>query len=524
MNNDISYKIFNLQKYLFEIRLWNPDGDEVFLNPEAVVQLVIEDDLHFWPVRGFLIYENPFEIFERKFTDEDISNLVDKQATKKRYNFRNDGKDYLDITIRPDIDGDSEIPLKNIPPEMWEIKHNCVVYDKEDLEVKDVTQKLKKLYFWDISYQKMLDKRIQWSTATSYENPTKKQNPTTYDPSLANDDERKMFTGDAVKDILITSGFLVDYNIFDSGSTKILYTAFQDKNVWENIEYILKNHISKKTGGVKHTPEDAIDICIFSKERYSGKFQLEPVYQIFSKAGCDPSFPLEYQIEHLFFDETAGLDRPSVYKAPILEEFDSEIDVKLTKIKKYQYVDMSGGDNTKTIVTTPVHSYDFKTKTFSINMSDSNVNNLEDKIKSVYIDRKVLSKNGPHPLLTLNSDKTKNRIIEPVYSIRSDKAAITKKGLGRMLYSSLFLNNCLVFDVDGATIRKSGKFVGIDRMSFSDNLFDYKLCGQWFITKVKHVFFHNMYINEVTSIKLHSYDNLNITKYTDVEAEPSYTG
>jgi hypothetical protein len=275
--------------------------------------------------------------------------------------------------------------------------------------------------------------------------------------------------------------------------------------------------MSKKTAGSKNTPNDtdAIDICIFKKDRYTDKFQLEPIYQIFEKAGNKSNEPKEYQIEHLFFDETVGDIKASANKAPILEKFSTDIDVKTSKITKYQFVDMSGGDNTKNIVTTPVYSYDFKNKTFSINMKESNVNNLEEKLKNVYIHQKMLSVNGLHPLLTLNKNKISNNVINPCYSVRSDKASITKKGLGKLLYYSLFLNNCLVLSVDGSTIRSAGKFIGVDRLSYSEGNFDYKLCGQWFITKVKHVFFHNMYVNEVTGVKLHSYDNLNIKQDVD---------
>jgi hypothetical protein len=518
MNNDSqrTYKLFNLQKYFIEVKLHNPDGDILILNPEAMLQLVIEDDLHFWPTRGFFVYENPYEIIERKMSSNDeIENSQLDASTRaalknlKPYTFRNDGKDYLDITIRPEVEEDTDLPIKKLDPKLWELHFKCVIYDKEDIEVQDITRKLKKFYFWDKDYQKMLDNHIQWSTATSTLNESKRAQGSLYVPSQATDDQRKMYTGDAIKSILLDNNFNIDENNFDRGSSKIFYSTFQDKDIWDNIDYILRHHISAKTTGQE--PIDESDICIFTKNEYEQQFELIPINKLFKKAGNDVNIPLEYQLEHLFFDET-GNPSNSPYKAPFLNTTDTTRDVKTTKIKKYRFVDMSTADNTQLIVTMPVHSYDYKHKTFSISMQNSNVETLDEKIKKIYIENNLLSKNGSHTLLTLNQDKIKNNKISPIFSIRANKPSVTKKGLGSLLYSSLFFNECLAFQVDGSTIRKSARFVGIDRQTNSDNVLDYKLCGQWFVTNVKHNFFHNMYTNEVIAVKMHSYDNLNISK------------
>lgn len=524
-DNDITYKVYNQQKFFVEVKLYNPDGDVFILNPQAILHLVIEDDLHFWPIRGFFIYENPYEIIERKMVSNeaiDAAAVAGMDAARsaqlkafKPYGFRNDGRDYVDITIRPELIGTSNLSIKNLPSHIWEMNYKCVIYDKEDIDTPDISRKLKKFYFWDKSYQEMLDKKIQWSTATSKENITYKQYGVKYNPSLATDNERKMFTGDAIKDILSVNNFKVTTKkeLFDKGSTKIFYTTFHDRNIWENIEYILAYHMSEKT---TVEPISQTDICIFNQDRYTKEFELLPIYKIFEKAGNTAYLPKEFQIEHLFFDNVGDVGDSSTcpYKAPYLDERSTTTDIKISKIKKYRYVDMAGADNTQMIVTTPVHTYDFKNKTFSINISNSNVDTLEEKLKKIYIENKVLTVNGLHPILTLNQGKTSNKTINPIYTTRANQATVSKAGLGRLLYSSLFLNQCLIFEVDGATLRQPGRFVGIDRQTYSDNALDYKLCGQWFITNVKHNFFHNMYLNEVTAVKMHSYDNLNIKKDT----------
>jgi hypothetical protein len=514
-DNQQTYKVYNLQKYFMEVKLYNPDtpaGKEFILNPEAIIQLVIEDELHFWPIRGFFIYENPYEGFERKMasnSDLDKSELDANIRAKLKefqpYVFRNDGKDFLEITIRPVLEDGKDLPIKSLPSDTWEMKYKCVIYDKEDIPVSNITQKMKKYYFWDADYQKMLDNTIQWSTATSTLNPAKLPESQI---SQATDDQRKMPTGLAIQSILEDNGFLVDKNNFNTGSTKIFYTSLEEKNIWDNIEYILDQHFS--TQAATNNPTNINDLCIFDKDRSTNKFELRPVNEIFKKAGNQSSQPGIYQIEHLFFDETGDINANTPYKAPFLDKRDTAIDVKIAKIKEYQFVDMCANDNTTNFVTTPVHSYDFKNKTFAIHVSNSHIDLLAEKMKQIYIDNNLLTVHGSHPLITLNKDKKNNKRINPVYSIRSDLAAINRKGMGRLLESSLFLNQCLVFQVDGATLRRSGRFIGIDRQTFSDNTFDYKLCGQWFVTKVTHNFFQNMYNNEVTAIKMHSYENLNI--------------
>jgi hypothetical protein len=505
-----SYKKYNNIDYYMEIKIYNPDGDEWILNPMAIDYLEIEDDLHFWPIKGYLIYQNPNEIIERVMaSNTEVSNSVSDAnvalsvKNTKPYLFRNDGRDYIDITI---YINDEE---NKLPKEQWVMKYNCVIYDKEDLEASNITAKKKKFYFWDIDYQKMLEQKIQWSTATSNLNPIKNSLKDKYDPAQATDEERKMFTGLAIKSILLDNGFKCS-DLFDSGSTQIFYSTYCDKNIWQNIDYILQQHMSVKSS--TSVPIDDSDICIFNKDRYKNEFELIPLNKFFEKAGNSSDIPKEYQLEHMFLEDTVGDVSTSVYKAPKTQKLDYTKDFHTGVIKSYQFVDMSGDINSSLIVTTPVHTYDFKNKTFSIHIENSNTETLIEKIKKKYIENKVLSK-GLYPLISLNQNKLTNKNIRPVYSIRSDKEAINKKGLGSLLTWSLFLNECLKFEAIGLPIRQAGRFIGIDRMSFSDNKMDYKLLGQWFTTNVKHKFYGNgSYSNEIFAVKLHSYDDLGIKK------------
>jgi hypothetical protein len=509
-DNSKIYKQYNSKHYMVDLKIFNPSGETWYLNIAAIDHLEIEDDLHFWPIRGFFIYQNPHEVIERVMeSNTALTNSVPdaklklNAETNKPYVFRNDGRDYLDITINL-VDPDGKLPKKQ-----WVMTHHCVIYDKEDLTSADVGGKKKKFYFWDADYQKMLDNKIQWSTAKSTLNPTYRKLGDAYDPAQASDDERKMPTGIAIKSILTDHGFPISSN-FDEGSTELFYSTYSDKNIWQNIQYLLQHHMSKKSTTI--APLNERDICIFNKERDTGEFSFIPINEFFKRAGNSPNIPKEYQLEHMYLEELVGEPSTSVLKAPKSQEYQTDKDFHSGLIKAYQFVDMSTDINTSLMVSTPVHSYDFKNKTFSINLADSNPTKIVDKVKTMYIDKNLLVK-GLYPLITINKNKTDNSTIRPVYSPRSDKDAIIRHGVGDMLHWALFLNQCMRFQAVGLPIRQTGRFIGIDRMSFSDNKMDYKLLGQWFTTNVKHIFRGDgSYVNEVYAVKLHSYDDLKIDK------------
>ncbi len=516
-------KIFNNQTYLFDIKITNPDGKEFQLNPEAVLQLVIEDNIHFFPFKGFFIYENSYEMIEKGLGSSQLTELqkstpaTEREKIKKEepYLFRNDGKDYITILIKPTLNSISELIAKGapkeLPPEIWNIKLEAVIYDQEDIEVGNITQKCKKYYFWDKRFQQMLEKNVEWSTATSKYNESYLNLGKKYKPSQASDEQRKMLTGQAIKALLKENGFendiTTDSELFDKGSTKIFFNSPNNYTMVDILKYLLNAHVSEKnTFNTKDT--DEVDICLFNLDRYTQKFELIPLWKYFKNAGSQPNKPGKWQIEYLLFDEMGNTNISSM-KSPHNTNPNYVTDNLVTKIKTYQFVDMSAADNLNNIVTTPVYSYDFKNKKHLINVEKSNISILSDKIKGIYLDNKIYAK-GNYPLLTLNQNKINNTRINPTFSLRNDVESMYKHGIGKLLNSALFLNTCVVLKLDGATFRQSGRFVGIDRLTDSDNNLDYKLCGQWFITTVKHVFFQNMYQTEVTAIKPHSYENLNL--------------
>ena len=75
------------------------------------------------------------------------------------------------------------------------------------------------------------------------------------------------------------------------------------------------------------------------------------------------------------------------------------------------------------------------------------------------------------------------------------------------------------FDVDGATNRRTGRFVMMTAQdSPPDTPFAKVFIGEWFTTKVTHVFAidQNSYFNTVLCTKLHSSSNLDRQEFTDM--------
>ena len=67
----------------------------------------------------------------------------------------------------------------------------------------------------------------------------------------------------------------------------------------------------------------------------------------------------------------------------------------------------------------------------------------------------------------------------------------------------------------GSTHRIAGTFIGIDNLTGSQSKWDDKVCGQWFVVNVKHIFYHNQYVTDLTAVKVNAYSNLNIKEDVD---------
>lgn len=481
------------QAYRMTITFNNSQQPAYELNPNAITQLCIEDDLLSWPLRGYIVVNNSQEGFERSFI-----NLF--------YHIRSDGRDELQIKIEPIVEG------KPLDPKIWTINMTACIYDVEDIPTVNRALKMKKLYFWDKRFQFLQEKNIQWSTATGRRFHSQ---PPPEPIAQASDFERGMTTGEAVASLLAEAGYesYIDQAKWDWGCATINYTAKAEWSIWENIQYLLERHIS----------EQQDDICILIWNRGDEKWNLVPFYTLYEKAG--KGSPGELQREHLFFEDYITGERDekpgnaSPWKAPWAEGPQYETDIKaknFSTILTYRFAQSSGMDNSHAILTRPIYSHWHKQKQFDVEAKENEIKYVrEDHIKPKYVDKLLWATN--YPVVILNKTKTEEKATAPQFSPVStmshddnDRKIRSLEGKGKILYASIFLNQCMTVRLQGSTHRQAGTFVGVDRThEESDNSYDYQLCGQYLATNVRHIFQQQKYVNDVVMVKIHAYDSLN---------------
>lgn len=495
------YKLQGRQTWETEIKLV---GSKKPLEPAAVKEIYIEEDVFNYFTRGYIVVDAWHEGMERE-AQEPVDGV-------EYWHFRNDSRDEFEMKINPKTM--LNVESVDLPPEVWSWEHKYVIYDKEDMG-QGYDEKVKKLYFWDKNYQLMMERKIQWSTTTG----TRFFTPEPKEPvAHATDLERSMPTGEAIASLLWDAGFdeYIDFDNWDIGGANIYYTTKAGETVLDALKYIYSKHVSK----------DFFDNCLLTRNRYTRKYQLIPFYKIFEFAGDDPSKPGPWQREHLFFEETAEgqynisdfvdsyQDETiiSPWKAPLLNGVSYEIDIKSNQwgfIQSYYFTDMAGVDSSIAMVSKPVHTHWNKKNQFIMNFKDHEVEKTREDFIIPYRVDMVL---GRFPLYTLNRTKTDQIAIDHRYSLDStldpEQDVVTRlsKGRNETIFSTLFLNEVMAMQMYGSTHREAGMFIGIDRYGWSDNDFDWKMLGQWYVTSVVHNFKHEKYVNKLTMVKLHAYD------------------
>lgn len=489
---DQNTKILGQQLWKYKVVMLN-HMQRYEVPTRAIKTLTIEDDFLTWPLRGSIVIDNRLEGFERS-SDFD-----------KFYYIRSDARDEISIEMEP------VISKGTLPEKIWKIDMIGVVYDVEDLPHIDMTIKAKRFYFWDKRFQNLLEKNIQWSTATGKRFIS---NACPTPVAHASDSDRAMYTGEAIASILSEVGYedIIDKSKWEWGKGKINFVAKSDWSAWDCINYILQQQISN---------DDKFDICSLYWNRGDKKLNLTPMWKFFEEAGVNE--PKKLQIEHMFFEDpiSDAIELVTPNKAPLSLEKSFEKDIKaddFNKIKNYRFSQTSGLDNAMAFVSRPVYSHWHKNKQFDVDVKENEIKNVKEKyFKKNYVSR-VLSV-GNFPVMTMNKTKTDQKSIKPQFSNistidpKTDRYIRSLEGRGKILYAGLFLNQNLVIRMQGSTHRIAGTFIGIDRAkTSSDNVYDYQLCGQYFVTNVKHIIQQQKYINDITMIKVHSYDKLPVNE------------
>lgn len=501
---------YGLNGQAHEIQIFFTNGDIIYpVAPTAIVDLSIENTIADWFTQGTLTLYNSNELIEYL----------------SKYTFRSDGEDILRIRIIPRDLNIQGLPSLDIEKNrhLWEMNELFSIYDIEDVTPQSgggtpakALKKFKKLKFWDLRYQIMLTKNIEYSTALSPNAPIGINSSL---PLL--DENRSIPTGIAIDEIikkslnysfLARTGLNIDADKYwDEGGRTIFYTSGADTTCVEDLDYVKSRHISSI-----QFDTSAPDLCLFSIERSNdglGFFSLKPFSKIFKNAGTNQPGP--DQIEHFYLyadakEESQGI--PS-FRSPVAPSTTRDITLRdYSYITSYELTDISPLVNAGDFASYSVHSFDFLKRQFNIEFKAHNNKNAQKIFQEKYVSQlyKNNKSGNSNFLLGLNNKaKLTNQSTVPIFNTEgdADKPEIRAiSGLYRLLYTGLFQNTCINFTVPGLTLRQAGKFIAIDRPTGSiENTFDDKICGQWFVINVIHTISNGAYYNNITAVKIHRY-------------------
>lgn len=498
---------FNNQDYEFIIRLYN-GKNSIQLKPEGYDNLILEEDIFEWITKGSIEIKTPFDSLER--SSDDALAVTGSPEENLIYKFRGDGRDTIFVSIIPK--NDSELSFTGeFKDKLWRIELEAVIYDVEDYTHSNYTNKIKKLYFWDKTYQMMQEKNIEFSTSKVGSNKSKEK---IYKLSNA---ERSLKTGEALKELLL---FDEDFNkhaaltsneeewTLGSDENKVFYSSPSDAPFIEDLNYLLSVHTSGK--------EDTYQPCLFKLERPEEKektrqFSLKPIKKYFEKAGKDE--PGDYQIEHFFLQEYSGSSNANeiiLQKSPLGKELSLEKDVKgsdYSEIGSFQLVDFSGKDNAQLLSNKTICSYNPEKGQFNIESKNhtteqykifSKENILENVMTNLSDDR-----------LPLTRYQKEGNSMEYKYSHFQNEIARYNEGKNKIIKHYMFSNLGISFNIRGWTIRQPGRFFAVSRQTKNDKDYDHLLEGQYFITNVIHSFSSTRrgYYTRITGIKVHKWDD-----------------
>lgn len=358
--NEFTYDTkFNQTRHEFEIYLDNSAGESnerrYPINPNAIVNLTIEDTLADWVVRGHMsFFYNPeanVGVYDNRLGQVNKNTGILTPKQKGFYIFRNDGNDLLRIRIKPNVQDQSNLAKAgagnnfSITDEKhWTLSYLFSVYDMEDIDLPpgarnqaSANLKCLKIYFWDSWYQKMITNYIQYSTALSqlaniegdklegkYANsgvlPTGIAMKELIDLSLSQSVTQSEYTGDVSG--LTNESLRLLYNPtapigenWEEGAAKIFFTNPTQQNSYDSLLYIYDKHVSNEgtvveaaqsnVNSINQTDTAIHDFSILIKERGPeptdvGQLTLRSMSSFFKKAGNSLNAPGEYQTEHFF--------------------------------------------------------------------------------------------------------------------------------------------------------------------------------------------------------------------------------
>jgi hypothetical protein len=486
----------NGYQYTYNIVMYN--GNIFVRIPTSLVhELTIIDNIYSIFHYGHLILKNEFDLLGNYTTNND--NTAGVSILDTSYNFNsNIAGDILVIKIKPMNPPQNDDSLSDTD---WSLSFIFSIYDEDEIYEPTSTKKLKIFKFRDVREDILSNTYLPWSTSQL----VSKQNGSDFNVSQLDNSSRAVKTGDAIQDIIKSTltTFENKFNdVWDVGNTLVFYSSPYNQSRFDTLEYILDRHVSLNTS----------DNSILKLER-NGTWTLIPLETYFTNAiNKQTKLPGDFTIDifNLHNQQYTQSDQQSKVNIPPKSKnpYDARVSLEeFAGLFNYGFNNIANRDSTTELVTTPVHSYSIIKKLFSIDLTDSSIDSIQKKFQSMYIN--PMYGEPPTNSIPISPEKQQNLIYNPVFSVFETKSLRIKDGRNRVFQKMLGLSNGLTFNLEGFSIRRSGRFISlVNTGAFPETAFQNTIQGEWFITQVVHTFIGNTYRNDVTCIKPYIYKKL----------------
>ena len=558
-----NHKINN-NDYLFKLTLVSAAGDKSRaqdIKPAAIKEFYISDTLNNFYQQGYIIIDNSKDVIERDTptadpfstpqyynnagastngSDPNSSNGATSDANAG-FLFRGESRDILRVDITPRLDSTAVDSLgSKTSQEYFYMNYDFAIYNSEEIVGDTPDKKYKKLYFWDLYYQLMLEKNVPFSTAT-----VANANVDSALPSNADNIDRSLPTGVALREFLkaafpdnenypvsfsvtipgtadttnLDQATIDEQNIdWDIGGTNIFFSTPANFKAIDCVNYILSRHVSNS--------DTNYDQCFLQLERGTREFKFKSLSQYFKQAYVPASdSPGDYYLETVKlggYTQQDGKSNVPPYFTPTNGlHFD-----RIGTIKSFSFDNMAGIHAQRQLVPTFVHSYDYENKQFAIDIQRNGIEQAMKVYQQNYVNMMNSSSENPaFPNFAPGQLRYLNKNVQNTFSVvEQDADQRLAFGRNQFLYASIFTNNLISFRLPGSTHRQAGYFIGVDRDgSIPNSLFDNKLLGIYLIVQVNHLFNGNEYYNDLYCIKTYNFKQLEDT-YTSEKAKGNLIG
>jgi len=464
-NRDVTIEVGG-SKYVLDIFFVNSDGF-FKVQPNVFKQLEFRDSIY-----------NPFlsiTLVLKNNNNQIESNLVttptDVNPDNLQFEFKGNSDEFVLIKFKPDLQT-GPLSEKDQFPYLLELP--CFIKDEEEFEEDGVKYKLFELM--DVKFRELSYPTKQWSTNQVLSDKG--------DFSQLSDDERAVYTGDALKNVIETfvSKSVINPDRWDRGLSKLFYSSSIDTTPMHIIDYIIENHVSEKNS----------DMCLLREDKF-GKLNFLSIKDIFNGIQRNKAIGSELVGSYELPTEQneAGNDyrKPNKNISPLISNF---------PVRKFNYLNFSATSSLERLRSTNVVNYSFKDKKFNFYKKEGDIKNSIDYFNKNFLTN-VPAKNA-HISFEPGENVLNRNLFTTMYST-SDESIARYEGRNELIKNMLYLSSNIELETNGNINLRSGKFINVIRETNIDSKFERKLQGCYFILDTQHIINNTEYISNVIATK-----------------------